>query len=181
MEGLQNFKNRTLDTFPEVQSCWHHIENFIVGSEAKKIEIGNIKVGIAVSLYSGVIFTERVFKQPLSNFLFTVFHEFTHQYQFKKYGIEKMLELYSDKMSSEDGAILMKQIELVADEMATRKLRELQKKGFFLGLNIPTGIYKSMPLTSFAATIKNLKSQVKDLGLKSSYEINDIFYSWLKS
>jgi hypothetical protein len=65
--------------------------------------------------------------------------------------------------------------------MATRKLRELQKKGFFLGLNIPTGIYKSMPLTSFATTIKNLKSQVKDLGLKSSYEINDIFYSWLKS
>jgi hypothetical protein len=181
MEGLQNFKKRTLETFPEVQSYWHYIEKFIVESETKKIEIHNIKVGIAVSLYSGVIFTEKVFKQQINNFLFTVFHEFTHQYQFKKYGIEKMLELYSDRISFEDGAILMKQIELVADEMATRKLRELQKKGFLSQSPLPKGIYKDIPLTSFVSTIKNLKSQVKDLGLKSSYELNDIFYSWLKS
>jgi hypothetical protein len=92
-----------------------------------------------------------------------------------------MLELYSDKVSFEDGAVLMKQIELVADEMATRKLRELQKKGFLLQSPLPNGIYKNIPLTYFVSTIRNLKSQVKDLGLESSYEINDIFYSWLKS
>jgi hypothetical protein len=180
VEGLDTFKTKTLQSYPEVEEYWDIIEEFIRSSDAKKIEINNLKMGIAVSLLNGIIFSEGVFKQPLPLFLFTVFHEFAHQHQFRKYGKEKMMELYTDKISNEEGAKIMREIELVADEFAIRKLRELQKYGHLQNMVLPRGFYKNTPMESFVAMVKHLKSHIKDMGLKTPEEISNVFYNWLK-
>ena len=137
-------------------------------------------MGVAVSLITGIIFNKNAFFQPLTAFLFTIFHELSHQYQYRKYGKEKMLKLYTSEMSIEEAAKFMKEIEEVADELATRKLRELQKYGYLTDVNVPKGFYKQLSLKSFENTIKYLKSQVEDSGLTSPDEISDLFYNWLK-
>lgn len=180
VEGLDEFKDVTLSIHPEVVEYWDVIENFIRLSGVKKIEVEPIRVGVAVSLISGIIFNKSAFQQPLPHFLFTIFHELAHQYQYRKYGKEKMLKLYTSEMSIEDAAKFMKEIEEVADELATRKLRELQKYGYLEDVNIPKGFYKQLSLKSFENTIKYLKSQVEESGLTSPDEISDLFYNWLK-
>lgn len=180
IEGFDEFKFKSLEIYPEIIEYWHIIENHIRESGVKKIEVGKLRMGIAVSFINGIIFSETVFQQPLPLFLFSVFHEFAHQYQFKKYGKEKMLELYTNEISIQEGAKIMKEIELVADEFATRKLREIQKYGFLRNISLPSGVYKQMPLTTFEKTTQYLKSQIKDLGLTSPDEISNVFYDWLK-
>jgi hypothetical protein len=180
IEGLDEFKLKSFASYPEIIEFWDVIENHIQKSGVKKIELGKLRMGIAVALINGIIFSENVYKQPLPLFLFSVFHEFAHQYQFKKYGKEKMLKLYTNEMSIQEAAKLMKEIELVADEFATRKLRELQKYGFLKNIIIPNGFYKQMPLSTFEKTIEYLKSQIKDLRLTSPDEISNVFYNWLK-
>ena len=180
IEGLDEFKLKSLEFYPEIIEYWDIIENHIRESGVKKIEVSKLRMGMAVALINGIIFSETVFRQPLPLFLFSVFHEFAHQYQFKKYGKEKMLKLYTNEMSIEEGAKFMKEMELVADEFATRKLRELQKYGFLRNISLPSGFYKQMPLTTFEKTIEYLKSQIKDLGLTSPDEISNVFYNWLK-
>jgi hypothetical protein len=180
VEGLDEFREITLSSYPEVEEYWDVIENFIRLSGVKRIEVEPIRMGVAVSLLTGIIFNKNAFFQPLTAFLFTIFHELAHQYQYRKYGKEKMLKLYTSEMSIEEAAKFMKEIEEVADELATRKLRELQKYGYLSNVNIPKGFYKQLSLKSFENTIKYLKSQVEDSGLTSPDEISNLFYNWLK-
>jgi hypothetical protein len=180
MKGLSEFKTKTLESFPQVYNFWDIIERFILESEAPKIELSEIKFGLAVSFSHVVIFSSKVFEQTLPNFLFTVFHEFSHQYQFKKYGAKNMLKLYTKDISDDDGANLMKNIEIVADRLAHAKLIQIQKKGYLQNETLPKGIYNQIPYTTFVQTIQHLKSQVSDLGLKTSEEISLELYDWLK-
>lgn len=181
IEGLDTFKSKAITSYPEIEDFWDVIDNFIRNSEVKKIEVKNIQYGVAASLINGVIFGEGVFKLPVEHFLFTLFHEIAHQYQFKKYGKEKMMELYDDIFSVEDAAKMMREIELVADEFATRKLREIQNYGYLEGKNIPKGFYKLSPLSQFEFTVKMLKSKIKESGLTNVDDISDLLYNWLKT
>jgi hypothetical protein len=179
MKGLSEFKTKTLESFPQVSNFWDIIERFILDSDCERIEVKDINFGIAVSLTSGTIFSNKVFQQSLPNFLFTTFHEFAHQYQFKKYGNVKMMELYTKDISLEESSLKMKEIEVIADEFAKRKLRELQKKGHLMNTDIPNGIYSQMDSKVFIETIKFLKSLVPPSKKNDIDKINEVFYQWL--
>ena len=88
VEGLDEFREITLSSYPEVEEYWDVIENFIRLSGVKRIEVEPIRMGVAVSLITGIIFNKNAFFQPLTAFLFTIFHELAHQYQYRKYGKE---------------------------------------------------------------------------------------------
>lgn len=180
IDGFEDFKNKTLKIFPVVRQYWHVIEKSVVESSCKKILLNDLKMGIAVSLVDRVIFTDRMFNLPLDKFLFTLFHELAHQYQYKKYGREKMMELYTRSMSVAEGAEFMRSVEVVADEFAIRKLRELQNLGFISNTELPQGIYKNTPLSVFEETILFLKSKLKDKRVNSPDEISDVLHNWIK-
>lgn len=180
IEGAQKFKEQTLINYPEIKEFWNVIEDFIKESDCKKIEIENIKLGIAVSLFNGVIFNERIFNQPLTSFLFSVFHEMAHQYQYKKYGADKMTSFYSDDLSVNEAAKFMYDTEVTADQFATRKLRELQKYGHLKNLHIPQGYYKRAPIKQFETLIQNVKSALPNLRNANPEKINEILYNWIK-
>lgn len=180
VEGLDEFKKKTLENYPEIIEYWDVIEKFIRDSECKKIEIEPIKIGIAVSMINGVIFNKNIFSLPITEFLFTIFHEIAHQYQYKKYGIEKMTSFYSDELPIEDAAKFMHDTEIIADDLATRKLRELQKYGYLENLNIPDGYYKLAPLKQFEKLIENIKLALPNLKNATPQQRNEILYNWIK-
>lgn len=180
VEGFDEFKNLALNSYPEIIEYWDVIEKFIRESECKKIEIAPLKMGIAVSLTNGVIFNTNIFKLPITEFLFTIFHEIAHQYQYKKYGIEKMTNFYSEDLPIEEAAKFMRHTEIVADDLATRKLREIQKYGYLQNLNIPKGYYKLAPLSQFEKLIENIKSALPNLKNADPEKRNEILYNWIK-
>lgn len=180
VEGFEEFKKYTLKQYPEILDYWDVVEKFIRESECKKIEISPIKIGVAVSLINGVIFNQNIFKLPLTHFLFTVFHEIAHQYQYKKYGVDKMTSFYSDELSVKEAAEFMRNTEIIADELATRKLREIQKYGYLENLEVPKGYYKTAPLEQFEKLIQQVKQSIPSLKNANSEQRIEILYNWIK-
>ena len=182
-QGIESFLTQIMETYPNTERFIDDIETFIKNSNCKKIEIAKFKYpALGLAVHNGVLFNEVIFKQELPDFLFIIFHEIAHQYQYKKYGDEKMYEFYSDETDVKDAAIAMKQIEIIADEFANRKVREFIKLGFINGPNKKSlfSIYKDAPLHHFEKLITQTKDTIKSKNVSGFDKIAEIFYNMLK-
>ena len=182
-QGIDSFLTQIMETYPETESFINDIEKFIKNSNCKKIEVAKFKYpALGLAVHNGVLFNEVIFKQKLPDFLFIIFHEIAHQYQYKKYGDEKMYEFYSDEIDVKDAAIAMKKIEIIADEFANRKVREFIKLGFINGQNKKSlfSIYKDVPLHHFEKLITQTKDTIKLKNVSGFDKISEIFYNMIK-
>jgi poly-D-alanine transfer protein DltD len=92
-----------------------------------------------------------------------------------------MYEFYLGEIDVKDAAIAMKEIEMIADEFASRKVREFVKLGFISQPNNSALLqYKNVPLPHFEALISQTKQTIKDKGVSSFDDIADIFYNMIK-
>jgi hypothetical protein len=172
----KDFFRKVLETYPNSKNILPFIEKVISDSGVGNITIEPLKYGSGVSLPNRVAISTNVLSFPLHIFLFTIFHELAHQLQFKKYGYDKMMELYNDDISVEDG------IEIVADEYATRKLRELVKlKLLPNNIVLPTGLYKKTPKQTFIKIVEMVKEMIQGLDYKNSEELGEKLYNALKT
>jgi len=181
-ENIDSFLNKIMARYPQTEKFIGDIKSFIENSNCKKVEVAKFKYpALGLALHNGVLFNEVVFNQPLPNFLFIIFHEIAHQYQYKKYGDDKMYEFYLGEIDVKDAAIAMKEIEMIADEFASRKVREFVKLGFISQPNNSALLqYKNVPLPHFEALISQTKQTIKDKGVSSFDDIADIFYNMIK-
>jgi hypothetical protein len=180
--NIDSFLNKIIARYPQTEKFIGDIKSFIENSDCKKVEVAKFKYpALGLAVHNGVLFNEVVFNQPLPNFLFIIFHEIAHQYQYKKYGDDKMYEFYLGEIDVKDAAIAMKEIEMIADEFASRKVREFVKLGFISQPNNPAlSQYKNVPLPHFEALINQTKQMIKDKGLSDFDDIADIFYNMVK-
>ena len=181
-QGIEQFLIQVMETYPETEGFIDNIESFIKNSNCKKIEVAAFKYpALGLAVHNGVLFNQLIFKQQLPDFLFIVFHEIVHQYQYKKYGDEKMYEFYLDETDVKEAAIAMKKIEIIADEFANRKVREFVKLGFINAPNRKTlSMYKDVPLNHFERLISQTKDTIRSKNVSSFDEIADIFYNMIK-
>jgi hypothetical protein len=182
-EGIRPFLYKIMSTYPETEIYIDEIKSFIENSNCKKIEVSKFKFpAFGLALHNGVLFNESIFNYPLSSFLFVMAHEIAHQYQYKKYGDDKMYECYLGEVSVEDAAKAMKEVEIIADEFATRKLREFIKIGLIdkdddRKIN---AMYSSVPLRHFENLISKTRDDLKQKNLKSFEGITNYFYNMIK-
>lgn len=182
-EGIRPFLYRIMSTYPETEIYIDEIKSFIENSNCKKIEVSKFKFpAMGLALHNGILFNESIFNYPLSSFLFVMAHEVAHQYQYKKYGDDKMYECYLGEISVEDAAKAMKEVEIIADEFATRKLREFIKMGLIdkddeRKIN---AIYSSVPLRHFENLISKTRDDLKQKNLKNFEGITNYFYNMIK-
>lgn len=182
-QGIDSFLTQIMETYPETESFINDIEKFIKNSNCKKIEVAKFKYpALGLAVHNGVLFNEVIFKQKLPDFLFIIFHEIAHQYQYKKYGDEKMYEFYLDETDVKDAAIAMKQIEIIADEFANRKVREFINLGFINNPNKKSlfSIYKDVPLYQFENLITQTKDTIKSKNVSGFDKIAELFYNMIK-
>ena len=182
-QGIESFLTQIMETYPETESFIDNIETFIKNSNCKKIEVAKFKYqALGLAVHNGVLFNEVIFKQELPDFLFIIFHEIAHQYQYKKYGDEKMYEFYLDETDVKDAAIAMKQIEIIADEFANRKVREFINLGFINNPNKKSlfSIYKDVPLYQFENLITQTKDTIKSKNVSGFDKIAELFYNMIK-
>ena len=181
-EGIQPFLDRILLTYPQTENYIDKIQSFIEKSNCKKIEVSKFKhPAMGLALHNGVLFNEMIFSMPLSRFLFIVFHEIAHQYQYKKYGDEKMYEFYLGDIPVQEAAKVMKEIEIIADEFALRKTREFVKLGLIDKVPSPAGIYKYAHLSHFENLITQIKNILEEDGVMDYDGIVETFYNMVKS
>ena len=181
-ENIESFLDTLQKRFPEVSKFRDVLFDFIEKSECKKIEYGRMKVSVGgLALHNGVLINENVLDRSLGDNIFVIFHEIAHQYQFKKYGADKMYELYIGEMSLKDGVEFMKKVELVADEFATRKIKQLQKMGFLDKNYESPQVYKNVPDFQFSMLIDNFKRTFKQKGVTNPEQVSTTIYNMFKA
>jgi hypothetical protein len=157
------------------------IEDFIEKSGCEKIEFAKFKFpALGVAVHDGVLINEMALHQKLETLIFVIFHEIAHQYQFKKYGEEKMYECYVGDISDDEAADFLQKTEIVADEFATRKVRELQKLNLIESSFVPPQMYKNVPKLQIKHMITTHRMMLKRQNIKSPEKISEFFYNMVK-
>lgn len=180
--NLVDFVETLKSTYEMSDELADFVVDFIEKSDCQKIEFADFKYyALGVALHNGVLINNVVLNRSLEFALFVIFHEVAHQYQYKKYGEEKMYELYNDEISLDDGAKFMKEIELTADNFASRKIRQLQNMGLIDGKFISPEFYKNVPQLQIVNLIKNIRTQLSRSNITSPDDISKYFYNSIKN
>jgi len=180
-EGIDTFLDEISNKYDLSDELKTFIKEFIQDSNCKRINFSNFKIGaLGMALESGVLINSKVLERPLPFMLFVILHEVAHQYQFKKYGVDVMYNCYLGDVSVKEAAEFMKTTEEVADEFASRKIRQLQKKGLIGSFTSPQ-VYKNMPLQNIIMMINNIKNDMKRQNIDSPKKVSEYFYNMVKS
>lgn len=157
------------------------IVEFIENSNCERIDFADFKFSVlGVALSTGVLINNKLLFNSLPRLLFVIFHEIAHQYQFKKYGADVMYSLYTEDMPLRRAAEIMKKTEMVADEYAFRKMKQLRKLGLVRDIGGP-GPYKNVPIEAIMNTLSQIMSgmQYSKVG-KTPREISEYIYNMVK-
>jgi len=181
-EGIDSFINQIDSRYKISDELKDFLKDFIQDSDCKKIEFTGFKFqALGLALHNGVLINKLVLNRGLDFLLFIIFHEIAHQYQFKKYGDEKMYECYIGDISVDDAAKFMKTTEEVADEYASRKFKELVKKKIINSDFVPPQMYKNVPISQIRQMVDNYRQEMKSKDITSSEKISEYFYNMVKS
>lgn len=180
-DGISSFLNTIDRTYKMSDELRNKVEEFIRKSDCEKIEFAKFKIpAMGIALHDGVLINQVVLNQGLENLIYIVFHEIAHQYQFKKYGKDKMYECYIGEISDDEAADFMRKTEIVADEFAARKIRELQKLGLINSSFVPPQPYKNLPLNQIKAMVVNYRRMLRQNNVNSPEKISEFFYNIVK-
>ena len=175
-EGLDAFMERLIDAYPKLESYRNRIEDFINKSDCKKIRFEHFNAAAGFSLFDGVVLNSGILRQFSSTkFLYSLFHEIAHQYQYKKYGEEKMYEFYIGEIPVEELAKFMQSCEITADRFAIGKLKQL---GFGWS---GKGFYEDVPLSHFIKFIQEIRNKIKIEGITDYRNVSKFMYNYIKN
>ena len=185
--GLDSFLKRIENTWPNSSiKCLDDLRRFIENSNCGKIEVFEFKhPALGCALHDGISFNESLFDHNFAFFLFVVFHEIIHQYQFKKYSAEKMYSYYIDDIDVSTAAKEIKRLEMVADRAAERKINEYIQKGYLPPGSNQKGHYRNAPDRAFEGLIHQIKSLIKSKSHLRDYKnvvgISELFYDMIRA
>lgn len=183
-EGFDELAVKMSETYPDSVYLLRFIMDFVQKSGCKKIDIEFMKhPAYGLSLTDKVVINSSSLKKNLSQFLYILFHEVAHQFQYKKYGIDKMYGSYIGDISVDEGAEFMKYVENVADDFAMRKLREVKKLfGDKVEIDVNQNkVYENVPIFHYKNLINIFIKKIKESGYKEKEEISTILYNYVKN
>jgi len=181
-QGLKTFMDEIKKRYEVSDELEKQFLKFIEESNCRNIEFTQFKYPAdGLALHDGVLINRRVLNMSLGYTIFVTLHEVAHQYQFKKYGEEKMYELYTGDATDEEAADFMLKTELVADEFALRKTRQLQKQGLLDSKYFePTSFYKRTSVQTMIPMVRQLREGMKKMGASTPDKISEYFYNMVK-
>lgn len=179
-DGISDFLIQILEKHPDSAYILEFLSKFIKNSGCKRIEFAEFSMSASgASLHDRVLINKRALEFEITQLLYVIFHEIAHQYQYKKYGIDKIYGMYTGEISVKEGAKLLQEIENIADEFAIRKLRELKTKTDKLVIKDTSikKVYENVPISVFEMTIEKFIKMVKNGNYKDKVEISEILYN----
>lgn len=179
---VTQFFKKIHQKFPDSVYIMQFLKDFIVKSNCQKIEFAKFKTGIAgLSLEDGVYINEGLLNGSFSNFLYALFHEVAHQYQYKKYQ-DKIYDMYNDDIDILEAAKFMNFIEQVADDFAVRKIREINKLyGDKVKVNTVRKVYAHYTPQHFIPLIKRVRDYFKQENVDDQTDVSEMMYNLIKN
>ena len=179
--NLNSFIDQLRSKYEMSDELVEFLTDFIEDSGCQKIEFATFKYpALGASLHNGVLINKSVLNNSLEYVLFVIFHEVAHQYQYKKYGEQKMYDFYNDEISVMEAAKFMQYTENIADDFGARKIRELQRKGLIDSKFISPQTYKTISSNQLVAFIERMRSQMRSSNITSPDKISEFFYNTIK-
>ncbi len=180
-KGIDSFLDEISSKYNMSEDLKDFVKQFIEGSDCKRINFSNFKIpAMGLALESGVLINSMTLNGPLPFLLFVIFHEISHQYQFKKYGEDIMYNCYLGEIPETEAAEFMKQTEEVADDFAYRKIRQLQKLNL-IGSYTPPQMYKNLPIQHITMMVNNYRNDMRTKNIYSPKKVSEYFYNMVKS
>ena len=177
--GLDHFMDYLIDTYPNVEQFKDIVRNFIEESGCQNIEIKNINYGAAgLALHDKVVINPIVFNHHLNYAAYVIFHEIAHQYQYKKYGRDKMYSLYLGELPIDDAVKFLRNTETIADQFSIRKCRQLHKLGLLdrVGL-VEKGGYDNLPDILLKSMLVKFRNLLRNKGVTNPEKVSEIMYN----
>jgi hypothetical protein len=180
-EGIDSFLDEISSKHNMSDELKDFVKQFIEESDCKRINFSGFKMpAMGLALESGVLINKMALNGQLPFLLFLIFHEVAHQYQFKKYGEDIMYDCYLGDISEREAAEFMKHTEEVADDFASRKIRQLQKLNL-IGPYTPPQMYKNVPIQQITIMINNYREDMRRKNIDSPKKVSEYFYNMVKS
>jgi len=180
-EGLDEFIETLKNKFNLSDELIDEVKLIFEKTDCKKVSFESLRGPKGLALHTKLVISTDVFSDRPIQALFIIFHELAHQYQFKKYGAEKMMGLYLNEIPLDEAAESMAKYEMVADEFAIRKVRELQQKGLLNKNHTPLKGYGNNPSASrFKSMIEMMRTQLNRSGVDNIDKAAEYIYNMVK-
>jgi len=177
-QNIDQFIEELSKKYPMSDELKQFVRKAIVDSGCQKVEFNRMNMGLGVALHDKVILNRQMLNTfDLENLLFILFHELAHQWQFKKYGKEKMYEFYLGETSADDAARFFLKVENVADEFGIRKIREAQAKGLIDKSFKPKGGYDNVTIDQIKPMLESFKKEIKKKNITNSEQLSEYMYN----
>jgi hypothetical protein len=177
-EGIEELFSVLFKKHPNLEQHKQVIEDFINNSGCKKIEIKSFKIQAAgLALHDKVVYNPYIFNISINYLIYIIFHEIAHQYQYKKYGMEKMYALYNGQLQIDEAVKWLRYTETVADEFAIRKCRELKKLGVLNGTLVTSGMYGSVPDMHLKSLLVKFRNLIRSKKITDPIAVSEILYN----
>jgi len=180
-ERVDGFLNEISSVHTMSDELRDFVKNFINDSNCERIDFANFKMAgaMGVAIKSGVLINKIALKRSLPFLLFLIFHEIAHQYQFKKYG-NIMYKCYIGDIPEIEAAEFMKHTEEVADDFASRKIRELQRLNLIDNFN-PVQIHRNLPIQQVLMMVSRYREDMRMNNIDTPEKVSEYFYNIVKS
>lgn len=180
-EGLDEFLNTLKEKFNLSDELIDEVKSIFEKADCQKVSFESLMGPTGLALHTKLVISTDVFRDRPIQALFIIFHELAHQYQFKKYGAEKMMGLYLNEIPLDEAAKSMAKYEAVADEFAVRKVRELQQKGLLNKAHTPIKGYGNNPPPSrFEYMLYTIRTQLTRSGVDNIDKAAEYIYNMVK-
>lgn len=177
-EGVEEFMDTLVGTYPELGEHRDTIQRFIEDSGCKRINFESL-ISLGAALSSGVLINTSVLRGTKEQALYTIFHEAAHQYQYKKYG-SKIDDLFINDSDVVEASKFLKMIENVADRYSIMKIKQLADAGILdPGKIVTKGIYSSLSLDFFVSYLRRFRKELKERGITSTQGVSKALYDYI--
>lgn len=181
-EGIEKFMEILDNRFNLNYELLKFIVYFIENSGCEKIEFEDFKhPSLGLALHDRVLISDKVLNMGLNMCLFVIFHEIAHQYQYKKYGREKMYKYYLNQLPLEEAVEFIRKMEIVADEFGARKIRELQSRDLIEKNFKPIQMYKNTPISFIEKIVSDIRNKIESRNITSPEGISEFFFNMIKN
>ena len=167
------------------------IDSIIINQLADDIEkeINNLNVSytfeplsiaLGIARNNSCSINTSVLKFPVADLMFVIFHELAHYYQYRKYGEDFVLFIYTDSEEQlEADARKLKSIENTADKFSTMKTNYYLTK-YKIKQQITMSGYSNFTIENIKSQLVYFKKIVAQKKLKTVDEINNFIYNMVK-
>jgi hypothetical protein len=180
-EGLNEFLETLKNNFDLGDELIDEVKSIFEKADCKKVSFESLMGPMGLALHNKLVISNKVLRDRPIQALFIIFHELAHQYQFKKYGGEKMMGLYLNEIPLDEAAEAMAKYEAVADEFGIRKVRELQQKGLLNKNQTPIKGYGNNPSPKqFKSMLEMFRTQLTRSGIDNIDKAAEYIYNMVK-